>query len=140
MVTNEPVLSHRRLTVGSERNFGIVFAVVFTLVGLFPLVHGGFVRWWALAVGTCFLAFAFLLPRWLRPLNLLWFKFGLALHHVINPIVMGAIYYAAFVPMGLVVRAMGKDLLRRKRDEKLASYWIVREPPGPSRGSMSKQF
>jgi len=140
MATNEPVQSYRKLKVGSERNFGIVFAVVFALIGLLPVVHGGVLRWWALAVGTSFLAFAFLLPRWLRPLNLLWFKFGLALHHVINPIVMGAIYYGAFVPMGLVIRVMGKDLLRLERDEKVASYWISREPPGPATGSMSKQF
>lgn len=140
MATNEPVQSYRTLKVGSERNFGIVFAIVFAFIGLWPVVHGGVIRWWALAVGMSFLAFAFLLPRWLRPLNLLWFKFGLALHHVVNPIVMGAIYYGAFVPMGLVIRLMGKDLLRLERDEKVASYWIGREPPGPATGSMSKQF
>ncbi len=140
MVTSEPTQSYRKVTVGSDRNFGIVFAVVFVIIGLGPLVHSGLIRWWAIAIGACFLTCAFLIPRWLRPLNLLWFKFGLALHHVINPIVMGAIYYCAFVPMGLVMRAMGNDLLRLKRDEKSASYWIAREPPGPPPGSMSKQF
>ena len=140
MATNEPNQSYRKLTVGSDRNFGIVFAVVFAIIAIGPLVHGGLIRWWAIAIGACFLACGFLVPQWLRPLNLLWFKFGLALHHVINPIVMGAVYYGAFVPMGLVMQAMGKDLLRLKRDEKSASYWITREPPGPLPGSMSKQF
>jgi len=140
MATNEPIDSYRKVTAGSERNFGIVFAVFLCVIALGPLVHGGAIRWWALAVAACFLACAVFAPQWLKPFNLLWFKFGLVLHHVINPIVMGAIYYGAVVPMGLVLRAMGKDLLRLKRDEKAASYWIPREPSGSPPGSMSKQF
>jgi hypothetical protein len=35
---------------------------------------------------------------------------------------------------------MGKDFLRRKYDPSAASYWIVREPPGPSTDSFKNQF
>jgi Saxitoxin biosynthesis operon protein SxtJ len=140
MTTNEPIESHRKVTVGTERNFGIVFAVVFAFVGLARLYRGGDVRWWAIAIGAAFLICAFVAPRLLRPLNHLWFKFGLLLHHVVNPIVMGALYFGAIVPMGLLVRALGKDLLRRKFDKAAASYWIPRDPPAPPPGGMTKQF
>jgi hypothetical protein len=140
MATNESTHSYRKVTVGSDRNFGILFSVVFAVIAFAPLVHGGLIRWWALAVSGYLLACAFLVPQWLRPPYLLWFKFGLVLHDLINPIVMGVLYYGAVVPMGLILRALGKDLLRLKFDKKLASYWITREPPGPSPGSMSKQF
>lgn len=140
MSTNEPVQSHRKVTVGTERNFGIIFAVVFAIVGLAPLYRTGLVRWWAVAVGVAFLICAFVAPRLLRPLNLLWFKFGLLLHHVVNPIVMGVLYFGAVVPMGLLVRALGKDLLRLKIDKAAASYWIPRDPPAPPPGGMTKQF
>ena len=140
MATNEPIQSHRKVTVGTERNFGIIFAVVFAFIGLVPLYRGGTARWWAIALGAAFLFCAFLAPRLLRPLNHLWFKFGLLLHHVVNPIVMGGLYFGAVVPMGLLVRALGKDLLNLKFDKAAASYWIARDPPAPRPGGMTKQF
>jgi hypothetical protein len=140
MTTNEPNQSHRTVTVGTERNFGIVFAIVFAIVGLGPLYRSGTVRWWAIALGAAFLVCAFVAPQLLRPANHLWFKFGLLLHHVVNPIVMGALYFGAVVPMGLLVRALGKDLLHLKFNKEAASYWIRRDPPAPPIGSMTKQF
>jgi hypothetical protein len=140
MATNEPIQSHRKVTVGSERNFGIVFAVVFAIVGLAPLYRSGVVRWWAIALGMGFLICAYMAPWLLRPLNRLWFKFGLLLHHIVNPIVMGALYFGAVVPMGLLLRALGKDLLHLKFDKAAASYWVSRDPPAPRPGGMTKQF
>ncbi len=140
MATNEPAVSHRPVTRGSERSFGIVFAVVFCLIGLWPAKSGGAVRLWALAIALAFLAAAFLAPRLLAPLNLIWFRLGLLLHRVVNPLVMAVVYYGAVVPTGLILKARGKDLLRLKRDPDAKSYWIVRDPPGPPPGSMSRQF
>jgi hypothetical protein len=140
MATNEPIQSHRKVTVGTERNFGIVFAVFFAIIGFAPLYHGGAVRWWAIALGATFLFCAFVAPRLLRPLNLLWFKFGLLLHHIVNPIIMGGLYFGAVVPMGLLVRALRKDLLHLKFDKTTPSYWIPRNPPAPPPGGMTKQF
>jgi hypothetical protein len=128
------------VTVGSERNFGIVFAVVFAIIGIAPVYHGGALRWWAIGLGAAFVTCAFV-ARWLlRPLNRLWFKIGLLLHHVVNPIIMGALYFGTVVPMGLLLRALNKDLLRLKFDKAAASYWILRDPPAPPPGGMTKQF
>lgn len=140
MATNEPIRSHRLVRVGSDRNFGLVFAVVFAIIALAPFYRTGTVRWWAIAAGAAFLIAAFMAPRLLRPLNLLWFKLGLLLHHIINPIVMAVLFFGAFVPMGLLVRALGKDLLRLNFDRAATSYWIPRDPPAPPPGGMTKQF
>ena len=134
------MLSQVKVSIGSDRNFGIVFAVVFTLIGILPSLHDGEIRWWALVVAAAFGVCAFFAPRLLQPLNRLWFRFGLLLHHVINPVIMGFIYYGAVVPMGLLLKVLGKDLLRLKREPKVATYWIMREPPAPPAGSMAKQF
>ena len=79
-------------------------------------------------------------PRLLQPLNRLWFKLGLLLHHVVNPVIMALMFYGAMLPMALLLRWLGKDLLRLKREPEAQSYWIAREPPAPAPGSMSKQF
>ena len=97
-------------------------------------------RWWSIAIGIAFLACALVAPHLLRPLNQLWFKFGLLLHHVVNPIVMFVLYFGAMVPMGLLVRVLGKDLLQLKFDKAAKTYWIPRSPPAPPPGGMAKQF
>jgi hypothetical protein len=140
MATNEPAVSHKKVVMSSNRSFGLIFAAFFALVALLPAVHGAPVRLWALGIAFIFALVAFFAPRVLQPLNWVWFKLGLLLHHVVNPVIMAVMFYGAILPMALLLRALGKDLLRLKRDPTAASYWITREPPGPAVGSMSKQF
>lgn len=125
---------------GSDRAFGLVFAVVFAIVAGWPLLGGGAPRWWALAVAAGFLAVALARPALLAPLNRLWTRFGLLLHRVVNPLVMGVMFFLLITPMGLVLRLLGKDPMRLRRDPAAASYWIVREPPGPAPETMKQQF
>jgi len=125
---------------GSERGFGIVFAVVFAVVGLWPLGDGGGVRLWALALGAAFLAAAFVAPGVLKPLNRLWFLFGAALHKVVNPLVMGLLFYLTVTPIAVLMRLAGKDPLNRRFDPDADSYWIERDPAGPAPETMRNQF
>ena len=76
----------------------------------------------------------------LRPLNKLWFKFGLLLHAIINPIVLGAMFFVAVTPMALVMRLAGKKLLNMDYEPNAKSYWIERKPPGPPPESVRRQF
>jgi hypothetical protein len=126
--------------MGSERSFGLVFAVVFAIVGFWPLKGGGDVRLWALGFALCFMLVALTVPRILRPLNLIWFKFGMALHRMVSPVVMGLMFFSTVTPVGILMRASGKDPMRLKRDPKASSYWIERTPPGPAPETMKNQF
>lgn len=132
--------NHDDVQVGSEKSFGIVFAVVFALIALKPLLDGLPPHWWAVVVAGCFLLAAFVAPPLLRPLNLLWFKFGLLLYKIVNPVVMALLYFTTLVPIGLLMRLCGKDPLNRSFDPAAKSYWIEREPPGPEPESMKRQF
>ncbi len=125
---------------GSDRGFGIVFAVVFTGVGGWPLLGGEPPRWWALAVAGVVLVTALVRADWLAPFNRVWTRVGLVLAHLVNPVVLAVIYVAVVTPTGLVMRALGKDPLRLRRDPRAASYWIHRDPPGPEPESMANQF
>ena len=124
----------------SDRTFGLVFTAVFAIVSFWPVLFGNPVRWWTLPFAVGFLAVALLAPKLLAPLNRAWTLLGLLMHLVVNPIVMGLLFFVAITPMALVVRILGKDLLRLKRDPQAASYWIERTPPGPSADSMRQQF
>ena len=86
----------------------------------------GLVRWrW------CFSFLLACVPATLKPLNRMWFKFGLLLHKVVNPIVMALVFFGTVLPTGLIMRALGKDPLRLKWQPDANSYWIERRPPGP---------
>ena len=126
--------------IGSEKSFGLVFAVVFVIIAVFPLIDGDAVRVWSLGIAACFLFAAFFAKPLLRPLNLLWFKFGLLLYKIVNPVVMALLYYSTMVPTGLLMKLCGKDPLNRAFDAEAKSYWIERDPPGPEPESMKRQF
>ena len=133
------VTAHTEVEVGSERSFGIVFAVVFAIIAFWSLVfHGGSVRLWALAIAAIFLVLAFAAPHVLKPLNLLWFKFGMLLSKIVAPIVMGLIFFITVTPIGLIRRMKDPDPLRQAFDKDAESYWIVRD--ADSLTSMRKQY
>jgi hypothetical protein len=138
--THESFAREEEVGPGSERSFGIVMAVALVLIGALNLWHEGRVWPWLGGAAVLFLAAAMLWPAGLKPLNKLWFKFGMLLHAVINPLVMGLLFYVAVLPTGLVMRALGNDLLRLKREPASDSYWIVRRPPGPAPETMKDQF
>ena len=138
--THERLADDSAVKGSSDRSFGIVFAVVFALIGLWPFLFGGLVRWWSLAIALGFAAVTVARPGLLAPLNRLWFKFGLLLNSIVSPIVMGLLFYLIITPFALFMRLTGKDLLHLRRDPEAASYWIQREPPGPAPDTIKNQF
>lgn len=127
-------------TIGSNRSFGVVMAVALAILGAINLWHDGRVWPWLGGAAALFLALAWLWPAALSPLNWLWFRFGLLLHAVVNPIVMGLLFYATVLPTGLIMQALGKDPLRLRRQPDEKTYWIARRPPGPKPETMKDQF
>jgi len=130
--------------MGSERGFGLVFAIVFTIIGIIPLLKGGELRLWSLLLAAVFLGLVLIAPGilrpLLRPLNILWFKFGLLLGRIIAPIVISLLFFIAITPTALVMRLMRKDLLSLKFDRQAKSYWINRSKTENPMGSMKNQF
>ena len=138
--THERLKLEERISGPSNRSVGLVFSVVFAIVGLGPLVRGGSPRWWAISTAVAVLAMTFLFPRVLTPLNRAWLALGLALHAVVSPLVMSLLYYTTVTPLGLLLRLLGKDLLRLRIDPAASTYWIDRVPPGPPPDTMRRQF
>jgi hypothetical protein len=138
--THEAFERDEEIVAGSDRSFGFVMAGAFAVVTALNGWHAGRIWPWTAALAVIFLVAALLRPAMLNPLNRVWLKFGLLLHKVVNPVIMALLFYGTVLPTGLVMRAMGKDLLRLKREPDAASYWIVRAPPGPAPETMKDQF
>lgn len=139
-MAHENLTRSEKLELGSERSFGIVFAVVFTIIGAWQLWRGRGWGWVMISGAGAFLLAGYLAPWLLAPLNRLWMMFGLLLHRVMNPIILGILFYGVVAPTGLLMRALGKRLLPLTFDEAASSYWVRRTPPGPPGESFTKQF
>lgn len=124
----------------SDRQFGLVFALVFSIVGLLPLRAGGHVRAPALVVAAVILVVALVRPAFLHPLNRVWTLLGLLLGRIVNPVVTAILFFIVFTPAGFLSRLLGKDSLRLQPMRQVETYWIVRHPAGPRPETMSKQF
>ena len=131
---------HDDIKPSSNKSFGLVIAAFFAIVALWPLLHAERVRWWALGVAAAFAIAALLWPAALAPLNTLWTRLGLLLYKVVSPVVLGLLFFVTVTPIALIMRVLGKDPLRLRRDPNAASYWLERTPPGPSPESMKNQF
>ena len=126
-----------QVKISSNRSFGFLFFVVFFVISLWPLKSQGDLRLWAIILSLVFLVLGVLNSKFLTPLNKLWFKFGILLGSIVSPIVMGTVFFIVVTPVGLIMRFLGKDLLRINRNKTISTYWINRDK---QEKTMKKQF
>lgn len=122
------------------RQFGVIALLVFGLLGgsvysrqmLFRIhltaqtAHGlGIVL---MALGIICALLAFLVPQLLRPLFVGLSLIGLPIGIAVSFVVLAMLYYGAILPIGLVMRILGRDTMQRKLHPELATYWQPRKP------------
>ena len=108
----------------SIRGFGVVFFFVFIIIALYPLINNHGIRVWSLIIGFIFLFLGLINSPLLKPLNLIWFKFGLFLGKLIAPIIMGIVYFTIVFTTFLLLKLFKKNYLNIKYEKKKISYWI----------------
>ena len=122
--------------IGSNKSFGVVFFIVFLIIGTYPLLSDNEVRLWSLIISIIFLILGLLNSKLLTPLNKIWFKFGISLGKIVSPLVMGLIFFFVVTPIGILMRILKKDLLNLKFNKK-TTYWIEKIDP---KSKMKNQF
>jgi hypothetical protein len=132
-------LSRRSVEIGSNRSFGVVMGVACLVLSGLGFWAGS--AYWPIWAGAAagFGSLALLWPRLLSPFNRVWFRFGLALHKVVNPVVMGVLFFAVIMPVGVLMRLTGKRPLGVEFEPDRSSYWMRRDSARQP-GSMTKQY
>ena len=115
--------------------FGILFFLLFLIIGLYPLKSDGLIRIWSVVLSSIFLIITIIRPNLFTFINKLWIQFGILIGKIISPIVMGLVFFFVVTPIGMLVRIFKKDVMGLKR--RVNSYWINREN---KLQSMKKQF
>lgn len=138
---HEHLDSKSDLAPSSDRGFGVVMATALSILSWWKYEDWGRqpILWliaFAIAMGLA----AWLMPRVLRPLNRAWTRLGVLLGKIVTPVVLLLLFLLAFVPLGLILRIRGFRPLRLELEPEKETYWIDRDPPGPSPDTMVRQF
>ena len=121
----------------SNRSFGLLFFIVFIVVGLWPVIKGETANIYLILISLFFLIFGLINSKILSPFNKAWIKLGEILGLIISPIIMALVYFIILTPISLILRMLGKDLLGLKFLKKQDTYWTKRKK---KLGTMKKQF
>jgi hypothetical protein len=110
------------------REFGLLIGIVFPVVlgWLLPALHGHPFREWTLWIGIPALALGIAWPRGLARPYRGWMALGHGLGWINSHLILGAVYVLVLQPIALLMRTLGHDPLRRRRDSAAASYREVR--------------
>lgn len=132
--------SSNTVPLPSDRSFAFTFATVGALIGAWMAWKSSAHFIYPLVASALFLLAGLTVPRALHPLNVAWMRLAAVLNRVVSPVVMGVMYFGVLTPIAAVMRLRGRDALNRRFDAKLDTYWVKRDPPGPSGSSFSQQF
>tara|TARA_B100000941_G_scaffold285895_1_gene258590 strand:- start:868 stop:1257 length:390 start_codon:yes stop_codon:yes gene_type:complete len=129
-------MKNSSIKIGSNKVFGIFFAIIFFLIAFWPLINGDDVRNWPIPVAIIFLILGVLNSKLLSPINKAWIKLGLFLGSIVSPFVMALIFFLVLTPTGFILRLFKKDILNLKFN-KSDTYWLEKEK---NKSTMKNQF
>ena len=121
-----------KIILPSNRKFGLFFSIVFSLFASY-LFYVESIFWFYIfsLLTLVFIIITLIKNDLFGPLNKLWFKFGLLLGKIVNPIVMALIFFGIFTPIAIFIKIIGRDELRLKYKNQ-STYWIKRKTSNQS--------
>ena len=126
-----------------QRNFGLVMAAAFCVLGLLRwAIHqfGAFPVWF-FVVGALFAVLGLLAPRVLRPVFVVWMKLADVLNWVMTRVFLTVAWYLIITPTGLIMHLRrGEDPLKRAWLPTPATYWEEAEELGEGVEGFKNQF
>lgn len=116
----------------SNRKFGLFFALIFLITSIYFYKQNIITLFYLFGVlFIIFLILAIIKPIILIPLNKLWMRIGLILGMIVNPIVIGSIFFVIFTPIAIFMRLLRRDELFLQFKKK-KSFWIIRDKENQS--------
>jgi len=127
-------------TVKELRHFALVIAIGFIVIfGFFiPWIRSSGWPIWPWILGAVMVAWSYIHAPSLKPLYHLWMKFGAIMHRIMNPLILGLVFFLMFVPIGILMRKISGDPMRRDLDEDADSFRV--DSTNPPSEQMEKPF
>ena len=133
-------MNSSEIKLPANHKFGFFFSFIFFVLSFYVFFKINIlIAYFLIIISISFFIFAKFYPDKLLPLNRLWMKLGFVLGIIVTPIVMSIIYFSLFVPIGLILRIIGRDELRIKNVKK-KSFWRKRSGQNNFKMSFKNQF
>lgn len=126
-----------RLTTAEGRRFAFTVGLAFVAIGG--------ISWWRghetvpkvlWLLGGALLLAGVVVPTRLGRIYGWWMALGHAIHKVVQPIVIGAMYFVVITPVALLLRMIGRNPM--KHPEREGSFWMPAASDG--RSDLETQF
>jgi len=132
----------RNPSPGDLKRFAAIWTPIFAgLLGGVVIQRSGSwrvaVSIWAAALFVAVLGLV--RPRLVRPIFITMQTIGYPIGFVVSNLILAAMYFLVFAPIGFMLRRLGRDPLDRQPDRNATTYWIVHAPRSDP-ASYFKQF
>lgn len=106
------------------RNFAVTLGIGFSCLGLlfWRRQHGLYLPFFFIAAVLFF--FGLFLPGLLKPVQKLWMELAFVSGWVMTRIILTILFFLVITPISLVLKLLGKDILKLKFVRTADSYWL----------------
>ena len=122
------------------RSFGLTIGLILLLIFIFLLYKEYESLQIFIYLSILFAGLGLILPKFLKPLYLIWMIFAVVLGWFMTRIILSALFLIVVTPIGLTLRLFGKDLLELSKKENQGSYWNKRDSEIEKNQNYKKQF
>jgi hypothetical protein len=118
------------VNVTELRKFGFIFAgiLIFLLGLLIPYWKHHEIRAWPFYIGLPVATLAAIWPAALRPLYVVWMKFGAVMGFINTRIIMSIFFFVLLTPIAWIFKLLGKDPMARALEKSVTTYRVVSKP------------
>lgn len=122
-------MKNKKNKISSEKSFGLVFCVVFLIVGYYFYDKNTLFSVLFFITSLFFVITAIFFSKILNKPNIIWYKFGILLSKITSPIIMVILYFVVITPTGMIYFFKRQKQYEKSFSKKKMSYWIIRDKP-----------
>ena len=118
--------------LAERRKFAKSLVIGFPCVALVLLIIGRIstgvwnteLPMWVAGIGVAAGILFWIVPQVSKPFYLLWYCIACCIGIVLGNVLLGAVFYIVVTIIGLIMKLIGRDPLRRSIDENAETYWL----------------
>ena len=130
-------MSSNNIKKSDLSTFSLIWAGLFSILSFYPYFFGSGINFYFFSITCIFIFISQIRPELIKRFFKLWIKFGTFMGNVISKVILMVLFFLLFTPVSFALKILRKDLLKKKMDKHLDTYWIERKTQPTS---MKKQF